>query len=75
MLRSRESHELERVLFPCNRLLQPITRAISILRRVVLPHFLEFQGIAIARAKIARTLIPHIARIYVTRYILYYILS
>lgn len=40
MLRSRELHELERVLFPRNRLPQTVTRAISILRRAVLPQFL-----------------------------------
>lgn len=40
MLRWRDSYELERVLFPRNRLLQPIARAISILRRAVPPQFL-----------------------------------
>lgn len=73
MLRSRESHELERVLFPCNRLLQPITRAISILRRVVLPQFLGISRDCNCTCKDC----AHSNSTYRTyiRYTLYYILS
>lgn len=63
MLRSRESYELEQVLFPRNRLLQPIVRAISILHRAVLPQFLGISRNCNCRCKDCAhsKILPHFA--------------